>query len=1140
MPRPFRLALLVLLALQPAGARAAPYSFSDVARVDTSCGDTYTTLDNCANKFNPPIPSIQRDLEVPRPTDQDVVVARLDYSDVLPYARTPGGPPAGRTEALPTARTTTDGRLLIRTVYPWALSFVPYRPEDVQHDWKSGPTPALPSRFHEKLHPLIWLDPRNTRWTGLNPGANSGQNPDVPVALHNTICEDNDVAVNAGNRSPRACSATYSVCGGNDQANCANITTQVYAGDCYDITLLVDTSNEAADQWEMRSVDLTVFVPGPKRHDTGDAGAVLPDQRSVLVYPRQPRPADPNPWILPEWSFKEVNGQKNFARGYNPDHEWPNLVDRANLCTNLQPSERPNWCQFLDKQRSRTSFGFDVDGDAVMDAQSQIWNGTGGGRFLFAPVTTGDGRLLVLESGASFGTLYSYSETPCDVGGWRDFYPISHMPHDPRLVQRYDLARAQRDAQGRQHPFRDSLGRDVPYGAHDVGGYPWIDRAGKNLILSVGNKARDGYFAQTVTAPAPCNGPAHVCLNPDRGAGARVAVLGAWTQGKLVVLDNTLNFTDFNGAPNNQADFRFKMRLYADTDVWVTPKGSQQINSFENRMFQYDAHNPSLPFDVVWTLQSDTHHNSELVFDEYHNNRAFVVAHMNSPAEWSTGLPQDGFVATYPERSVRNGEKADFRFKTNPLVQNAATSTKWHAADGVEGPATLRLRGGARVEPVAMGGVLGKGVYLDGNNDFMDMGYKIDPALRDAGWYFGLWIDPRDDLPPTRGNGPVRTIFFFPDKSTIGLRMQNIDGVTHKYELVLQHASNATPTVMTLPRVQRGRYFHLGVHLTTKTESWTETTEIEVGDPPAHSIKEKVYRQRTRARRTAQIYVDGTRIGAKEFVNSYYNGDGAFGFQPMAAANAGGWSWMTVGDPGPALATSQPRSTLKAWIDELRIYALRPDDIAKPLWFDEFICNTALGTLVDVTGTSADQRVQRLKSLATDYGGPSAVCEQLKLETYTEPLDFPPQYLYRLCANRQHKNPDPVEGHRCLRNQQLGLDAAHKLAWNVRRPNFSDLPFCTSCHVADHPLQRHANNAPIPGGLGLDALFIGAVGSQRWNDLRRQPMNVPATLSGSIGSHWPVPLSSSPTQPVTLPPSPGDVFILDSFFDLQPKLRPYP
>lgn len=1131
MTRFIRLALVSALLPRPGHAQAPAYQFSDVAHVAAVCADDYTQLDNCANKWNPPKPSILRDLEWPRPADADVAVSRLDYDDAAPYGRLPVVPPAGRTEALPSARSTTDGRLLLRTVYPWSLSFIPYRPENVQHDWKTGSAPALPRRFHEKLHPLIWLDPRanKTRWSNLNPAPSSGQNPRVPVAIHSTICENNDVSVAAGERSPRACSATYSVCNHAQIENCpaGSIATAEYSGDCYDLTLIVDTSSDDSGDWEMRSVNLTVFVPNAKALDTGESGSVLPDGRSVLVYPRMLRPKEPDPWVLPEWSFKKVGNQNNFRRGYNPDHEWPDLNNKVAACGSPLPAARPNWCQFLDQQKRRTDFFFDVDGDPVMHTDSNpgsnpIWHGDrGNNRFLFAPVTTGDGRLLLIESGAGFGMLYSYNSNntsaPCNIDEWRNFHPISHMPHDPELIKRYEIARAQTDSTGQQHPFRDSLGNDVPYGALDVVGYPWIDREGKNLIVSVGNVARDGYWARDVrtqgleaTCEVPCSAPdgdVRVCSNPDRGAGARAAVIGAWTQGKLVVLDNMLNFTDFNGAPNNQADFAFRMRLYEKNDVWVTPKGSQQINSFENRLFPYDAHNPVLPFDVVWTVQSDTYHNAELVFDEYHNNRAFVVAHMNAPSEWRTGLPQDGFVATYkyPDRLVRNGETADFRFTTNPLLQNAAGSTKWHDPDGVVGPATLRLRGGARVEPVAMGGVLGKGVYLDGNNDFIDMGYKIDPALRDAGWYFGLWIDPRDASDV--GNGTPRTIFFFPDNSSIGLQRWN-----GRYRVSLRHAPTGQSKGLYLPElIGAGRYFHLGIRIDTRFEVPVTT-------------------RATRATRQVRIYVDGTPVGAPiEFVmDGFKMESGALGFQPMTAVGQGEWTWMSVGDPGPQFAGAEGRRSLRAWVDELRIYALRAED-GPGSWFDEFICNTALGSLVDIAGTSTDPRVLRLQKRAERYDKPTVICEQLKLESYTEPLDFPPQYGQRLCVDRQHKSPDPNEGGRCLRRKRLGLaDGKHNLTANSPRPPFSDLPFCTSCHVLDHPFKRHDGTQVRNGGLDLSALSAGGV--LRYIDPRRQPMNVPATLSGVL----PPPINAP-----ALPPS-TDVYTLDHFFDGGPRIAPHP
>lgn len=207
-------ALLTLTLTAPphiAHAQAAPpFQFSDAAYVSPAnlCAADYTKIDDCANKDNPPLPSIVRNLEWALRGDPlvsfsratDMGSAEPNYAGAPSFARLPSVPPAGRTEIMPYARSTADGRLLLHTRWSWPLALVPYRPENVQADWKTGSTPTLPARFSEggteNLHPLVWLDPRDTMWTGLDP---TSGNPELPVTLHSTICEETEVAVCAPN-----------------------------------------------------------------------------------------------------------------------------------------------------------------------------------------------------------------------------------------------------------------------------------------------------------------------------------------------------------------------------------------------------------------------------------------------------------------------------------------------------------------------------------------------------------------------------------------------------------------------------------------------------------------------------------------------------------------------------------------------------------------------------------------------------------------------------------------------------------------------------------------------------------------------------------------------------------------------------
>ncbi|MFT3775589.1 MAG: hypothetical protein QM820_60345 [Minicystis sp.] len=145
------------------------------------------------------------------------------------------------------------------------------------------------------------------------------------------------------------------------------------------------------------------------------------------------------------------------------------------------------------------------------------------------------------------------------------------------------------------------------------------------------------------------------------------------------------------------------------------------------------------------------------------------------------------------------------------------------------------------------------------------------------------------------------------------------------------------------------------------------------------------------------------------------------------------------------------------------------------------------------------------------------------LETYTRPLDVPPQGHDRVCIDRVHRNPnpDPNLAARCLRRPVHGLSGL-PLSHSVPRPNFSSVTFCRSCHSSGAHLDA----------LSLDALQPGSV--PREEDDRRQPLDVPAFLFGRV----PVRSNGMP-QGQLVTPSPLNAGLpLDQFFDNKPKITP--
>lgn len=440
----------------------------------------------------------------------------------------------------------------------------------------------------------------------------------------------------------------------------------------------------------------------------------------------------------------------------------------------------------------------------------------------FEPMTTNDGRLLSgrvatpdfewtpAGSGETrrhfVDLVYSFNANgrPCDVDQWHTFYPISHAPYDPDVKSRYGFAMA---------PFRDSTGALLPDGA-DLGiSYPWIDRHGDNLFFtSVGaTLSIDGLLpagpAGNTRYPTRC-APGSSCttyvefFDWTRGQ----AVAGLWTHGKMVQLDGLLNNTDYG---IEVADGAHRLvHLYRDGSG---PKGTEPgevrigsgrgsadhggpatyvgnanfVDSTENLFHALPALHPVSPRDVTWIVNSGKA-SDEIAFDDWLDLDAFIVSEMVGATSY-VGPPDGAGVMTYHDGWMNR----------TAMVQNAATSLpdRWQV------PVAGVAFGDVRIEPVALGGVRGKGLWLDGD---AGLEYPIDEQgadMRATAWYVGIFLDARfedDDL--------LRALVVFADGSRIallgrrGIHYVAGDGTT------TQRVDLATP----LPH---GAWTHLGFQL---------------------------------------------------------------------------------------------------------------------------------------------------------------------------------------------------------------------------------------------------------------------------------------------------------------------------------------
>ncbi|CZF83979.1 hypothetical protein GMA8713_02903 [Grimontia marina] len=360
---------------------------------------------------------------------------------------------------------------------------------------------------------------------------------------------------------------------------------------------------------------------------------------------------------------------------------------------------------------------------------------------LLEPTVTRDGRLLVARFGDSTDNVtwkdnngsdhttsnanifyaYNNDQGPCDVSGWDQQRPIKYAPFDNEINQIYGFA---------SQPFRYPDGSLVSPSGSDFttgfgGTYPWIDRDGNNLFFTV--KGR--FLEQNDYELQDCDN----CLDTQRSLKTlTVAMMGLWTRGKIVIPDNLLNNTDWGF---EIAD-RPRVKLYRGNRGWVDAgvgrengnnntsasawnRNSTIIESTEQLFNYHPQMVPLTPRDVVWYI-SNGKATDEIVFDDYLDSNALIVSDMNS----HFGLEGNGYLRPESSSDVVK-------------VQNAATGSS----------GSIPLYGSVvgseykRIEPQAMGGIKGKGLWLHRTN-YLAYDFASAPDNSD-GWLLSLFVDDR-------------------------------------------------------------------------------------------------------------------------------------------------------------------------------------------------------------------------------------------------------------------------------------------------------------------------------------------------------------------------------------------------------------
>ncbi|CAN5381187.1 hypothetical protein BH11MYX1_BH11MYX1_17210 [soil metagenome] len=474
-------------------------------------------------------------------------------------------------------------------------------------------------------------------------------------------------------------------------------------------------------------------------------------------------------------------------------------------------------------------------------------------------VPTADGRLVTLRihngddtsAGAQISyhlsdhietntvsLAYAFSETPCDVTRWAaqsagafdSIRPWPAAPYDQRLVPHgYGIA---------ARPLRDSNGVAMPETAILAGSYPWLDRAGNNLLFSTVDPAIASADASQTRFPIRREqGPLKAIVSAPRG----FAIVGGWTQGKTVMIDGRLNNEDFGFDPSDTHQlvlYRSPMgplavRTNGGSNNGVNPLelvnangNNHEIESIENNASMHVGSVAVTPRDVVWSITRGLA-TDEVAFDDFMNPNLILFAEMTAAWE-ATGSPKDGLLDDGFAASG-SGANAPFTHDSSAIrIQNSAASALVPLA------ATGRIEGEARIEPVALGGIHGRGLWLEPTAAAT---FQLPDALAavaaSSGFELGLFIDAREGL------GGEHALWSFMPTSGEPVIVRLVDG-----ELVeVEHGTE-----------------HVRIDLSCQVESWVRRWHhlAFLFEPSGHLT----------------LFVDGNPVGGAQLATPFALGGG--------------------------------------------------------------------------------------------------------------------------------------------------------------------------------------------------------------------------------------------------------------------------
>ncbi len=673
------------------------------------------------------------------------------------------------------------------------------------------------------------------------------------------------------------------------------------------------------------------------------------------------------------------------------------------------------------------------------------------------PMFTADGRVLVFRMRSQSSTTDFHWQTDdgttksgsydmvygvipedaeaCDITKMEGPYPISHAPFHAKVKDKYGFA---------QQQFRDPEGNLLDDGEPLKGTYPWIDREGRNLFFTA---IRSRLYYNTgikdinwrARYDSRCIEECQDNANLEDGFHTQgVMAMGAWTNGKMVLLDGAFANSDYGLA--STTDVHREINLYTDENnekIWERvgsardtrstelpefgAKNTTFIDSIENLFNAYPNLLPDTPRDVVWRF-STGRATADVAFDDFLNKHSVIVANMN--ASMTHDVADEGDVPRSYTRNHLNMRHNDgFEdfynhggrgFTKNPRIQNAATGT------GNFIPKYGKTYGNVRIEPIAKGGIIGKGLWLDGQSG---VSFNIGKTLEQA--FVSLFVDPRQLESDERAR-----LLTFADNSTLELS-----------HAILRYQVGGSS--------EQGHVFELDLSEFSFTDKIWRHLALQFHKQDAGAVK-------------LDVFINGFLLAQWEtpLHQAFVSGELKLGAVDTTSVNG-----------------------FRGWLDEFKVLAYQPDF--------ESVCNHGHGSLVGIPAASQNAKWSAVASKydSTHHQAVSASVDQTKYATYAQYACVHNYQEERGFAKEKAVNPDLFKALTKTTLRQPVLFPEGPLKWDYPRPDSSNNGFCLECHDSSH--------AFAPLSLSVLTLDTDTVSQ---HDLRRQPMQPPRLMAGKASA----------------------------------------